>query len=104
MISINSCSSFAREILCHVQSGYVHSVYRKTINVIFDRQLLSIQARGTIASPISLISNLDEAALGALCFQRGMEISVFEKSICPRNQDDLLASRSRLEKKYRMVH
>lgn len=86
MISINSCSSFAREILCHVQSGYVHSVYRKTINVIFDRQLLSIQARGTIASPISLISNLDEAALGALCFQRGMEISVFEKSIHPSRQ------------------
>lgn len=86
MILINSCSSFAKEILCQVKSGYVHSVYRKTVNVIFARQMLSIQARDTIASPISLISNMDEAALGALHFQCGMEISLFEKNIHANGQ------------------
>lgn len=80
MIAINSCSSFARAALYSAHSGYIHSVYKKTVNIICDGQLLSIQTRPTVASPISLVSNLDEEGLAALRLQRGMEINILNGS------------------------
>ena len=49
--------------------GTVHSVYRKTVNLLIDGQLLALQASGSALSPLSLITALDESgmALPGLC-------------------------------------
>ena len=80
MIVITGCSSFARETLSSSHGGYIHSVYKKTVNIMCGAQLLSIQSAGTAASPLSLVSDLGEERLAALRFQRGTEINVLNGS------------------------
>ncbi len=50
-------SVFASDFLKTCPSGQVHSVYRRTINLLLDGQLLALQADGSPLSPISLLTD-----------------------------------------------
>lgn len=80
MIEIIACSSFALETLRSSRGGYIHSVYKKTVNIVCGTQLLSIQAFGTPASPLSLITNMSGEKLCELRLRRGTEINVLSGS------------------------
>lgn len=75
MKKIISCSSFARALLREAKDGSIHSVYRKTANIRIDGTLLSLQARGTPASPLTLETELDARDFASLELKRGMEVS-----------------------------
>lgn len=70
-IRINSMSEYIHEWLASHSAGYVHSVYKKTINIISDGQMLSLQSSGSPLSPISLIMDMDEDATAALLCAQG---------------------------------
>ncbi len=55
---IKQISYYAENILEHLTTGTVHSVYRRTINLTDGRQILSLQTAHSPLSPISLISGL----------------------------------------------
>ena len=57
-MQITDSTTFTADILSHVADGIIHSVYRKTINILFKDQLLAIQCAGSPVSPLSMISNL----------------------------------------------
>lgn len=72
---IHKTSSFASCFLNHQnQTGSVHSVYRKTINLNFGGQLLALQANSSPLSPISLITSLDERAMEELPITPGLPV------------------------------
>lgn len=81
MNKIISCSTYARGLLRRAQGGTVHSVYRKTANLRVGDGLLSLQARGTPASPLTLETDLDAAGFAALALKRGMEASFCESGL-----------------------
>ncbi len=70
-LSIIQTSLYAKHLLDSHPYGYVHSVYRKTINLSFGRMLLALQAEGSPLSPISLITRADPAHFGALPVKEG---------------------------------
>lgn len=64
---VNSLSRLSADFLARQGTGYVHSVYRHTINLQFGEQMLSLQASGTVLSPISLVTALDPEEFRCLC-------------------------------------
>jgi hypothetical protein len=79
--SINRTTHFSLELLKNYQQGIVHSVYRKTINLAFDGQLLALQANHSPLSPISLITELDTAQMEALHVSAGNKVIVSKNKI-----------------------
>lgn len=73
---ITQISSFASDILAHASCGTVHSVYRKTVNILADGQLIAIQAADSPLSPISLITELDETAMQELALKPGLPLII----------------------------
>ena len=71
----------------------VHSVYRKTVNLKAGNQLLTLQPRGSILSPISLITDCTEAELAELPFAAGKTLSVTLKTEHASCQDLFLTVR-----------
>ena len=69
-------SDFARMILKPKLSGTVHSVYRKTINVQLNGQLMALQAIHSPLSPISLIKDLSQEEMASLDITPGMVVRV----------------------------
>lgn len=65
-MKITSCSNLCAEILGHGGRVKVHSVYRKTINITAGDRLLSLQASGTVLSPLTLGTDMDEYAMAGL--------------------------------------
>ncbi len=61
--------------------GTVHSVYRKTVNLSFNGQLLALQAAGSPLSPISLITNLTAGEINALGISPGDPVLVQDCAI-----------------------
>lgn len=59
VLRITSLSFYAIKIIKNAKNGYVHSVYRNTINIMVNGRLLAIQTSGSPLSPISLISDLN---------------------------------------------
>lgn len=60
---INQTTAFAIDILSHYTQGIVHSVYRRTINLSFNGQLLALQADCSPVSPISFITSLSSSEM-----------------------------------------
>lgn len=58
------------------RQAVVHSVYRKTVNVLYDGTLLSLQAADTVLSPISLITPLSAAEISALPVSEGERVAI----------------------------
>ncbi len=63
---VTSISSYAHSICGPHKKGYVHSVYRKTINFSIDGQLFALQAEGSPLSPVSLVTSLSEKEMSTL--------------------------------------
>ena len=78
---ILTLSSYARRFLKACAEGSVHSVYKKTINFILDRQLLALQAADSPLSPLSLIANLKEYEMGVLPISVRDRVAVSESRI-----------------------
>ena len=57
---INQLSQFAFEILESANLAKIHSIYRKTINLNVNGQLLALQVEGSPLSPISLIADMTQ--------------------------------------------
>lgn len=70
-ISIEKTSTFAKAKLSRCCTGQIHSVYRKTINILTDQGLLALQAAGSPLSPISLITELSGNELQLLPVSKG---------------------------------
>lgn len=64
--SITVASEYILQLLKDFQQGSVHSVYRKTINLTFGKQLVAIQAAASPLSPISLITTLTAQEMESL--------------------------------------
>lgn len=60
---IKHLSNYARQILHHLSTGTIHSIYRRTVNLTDGKRILSLQADGSPLSPISLICNLSADAM-----------------------------------------
>lgn len=73
---IRLMSQYAFSMLNNTNTGIVHSVYRKTINLKAGNRLLALQADNSPLSPISLITELDEFSMSALNIVQGMPVSI----------------------------
>lgn len=83
--SVEKTSFFALNILKQYSSGVVHSVYRKTINLSFNGQLIAIQAAGSPLSPISLITELDAIQMQNLGISVGDHVTVRQNQLVIKN-------------------
>lgn len=80
-ISIVRMSDYAGSILKKAKTGSVHSVYRKTINLITEERLLALQAEGSPLSPVSLITELSAPDMAALSLEPGTPAVFTQDSI-----------------------
>lgn len=78
---IRLMSQYAFSILNNANTGTIHSVYRKTINLKIGDYLVALQAGNSPLSPISLITELDETSMNALNIIQGMPVSIQGSSI-----------------------
>ncbi|WP_124064942.1 DUF2877 domain-containing protein [Clostridium sp. E02] len=69
-------SGLVKEILNRQIGGYVHSIYRKTINLCFADNLVAIQSNGTHLSPLSIIIDADELDMSSACVLKGDKVEV----------------------------
>lgn len=74
-------SGLVKEILNRQNSGYVHSVYKRTINLCFAENLVAIQANGTHLSPLSIIIDADELDMSSACVLKGDKVEVTAKGM-----------------------
>lgn len=79
--SITGASTYACGLLQSHSAGTVHSVYRKTINLLFSGHLLSLQAANSPLSPLSLITDQTEAQMQALPAAAGQPVSASDGQI-----------------------
>ena len=86
IFSINKTTHYILTLFQQAQQGIVHSVYRKTINLSFNGQLVAIQACHSPLSPISLITELSTAQMQEL------DISVGNKVIVSKNKIIILGN------------
>lgn len=74
-------SQYALGFLHKFHTGTVHSVYRKTINLVFNRQLLAIQAEDSPLSPISLITDMSQEEMEELPVSKRQSVRIADKKI-----------------------
>ena len=65
-MEITRTSQYAFDFLNRHRRGAVHSVYKKTINLEMDGQLLAMQVSGSPLSPLSLITDQTAESLDNL--------------------------------------
>lgn len=82
-IRILQTSEYSRKILSGNEHGIVHSVYRKTINLQFNGQLLALQSKDSPLSPISLITELTEDEMETLALTSGMPVTILHSCNTP---------------------
>ena len=75
-LTILQASKYAFDILKSTPALIVHSVYRKAVNLKAGNQLLTLQPRGSVLSPISLITDCTEEELAELPFAASNALSV----------------------------
>ena len=78
---ITNISAYLYEILCEDTAGTVHSVYNRTINLVAEGHLFSLQAKHTPFSPITLQTDLSENDFHKLPFVSGMPFCVKQNQI-----------------------
>lgn len=74
-------SSFAKKVLGYEKTGSVHSVYRKTINLRFGKQLISLQALDISLTPLSIIVDASEVDFMFFNIQAGNAVQVTSHGI-----------------------
>lgn len=70
-ISVRKMSYYIESFLKSARTGTVHSVYRKTVNLITNNQIIALQAEASPLSPISLITGLSASAMSELKLAAG---------------------------------
>lgn len=80
-IPVTGASEYILSFLGDHRHGFVHSVYRKTINLSFDGQLASLQAADSPLSPISLLTPLTGGEMAALPVAAGMPVTASSKTL-----------------------
>lgn len=70
-ISVRKMSYYIESFLKSARTGTVHSVYRKTVNLIANNQLIALQADASPLSPLSLITGLSASAINELKLAAG---------------------------------
>lgn len=85
--NIVHASQYALGFLHKFHTGTVHSVYRKTINLVFNRQLLAIQAEDSPLSPISLITDMSQEEMEELPVSKGQSVRIADKKILIFTED-----------------
>lgn len=70
-ISVRKMSYYIESFLKSACTGTVHSVYRKTVNLITNNQIIALQAEASPLSPISLITGLSASAMSELKLAAG---------------------------------
>lgn len=78
---ITQMSDLALYILKNKQNGEIHSIYRKTINIRMDGELLALQAFQSPVSPISLITELAEDSMKDLNLQERTAVTTIDSSV-----------------------
>ncbi len=73
---INQLSQFAFEILKSADLTKIHSIYRKTINLDVNGQLLALQVEGSPLSPISLITDMTQEDMEELGLAVHQQLSI----------------------------
>ena len=81
IIQITKSTTFVQNILNQSKNGIIHSVYRKTINILFNSQLIAIQCAGSPVSPLSMISSLSSKKFNSLDIEIGDKVSVIDQQI-----------------------
>lgn len=71
---IKQSSNYAKQILCRLSTGTIHSIYRRTVNLTDGKKILSLQADGSPLSPISLICDLSAEAMNTLDIKAGNRV------------------------------
>lgn len=79
--TIERYSDYVRRFLQPGKQGTVHSVYRKTANVLLAGRLFALQERNSPLSPISLITSLSEGEMVLLGIAAGQSVTVTEDEI-----------------------
>lgn len=78
---IIQASDLTLHLLKTRQDGFVHSVYRKTVNLCIDKTLIALQSNASPLSPISLIADLSEESLCRLNLSEGTPVRVTDTSL-----------------------
>lgn len=92
-LTILQASEYAFNILENTTTLSVHSVYRKAVNLKAGNQLLTLQPRGSVLSPISMITACTEGELAELPFAARKTLSVTLKTEHTSRQDLFLSAR-----------
>lgn len=93
-LTILQASEYAFDILKHTPATpIVHSIYRKAVNLKAGNQLLTLQPRGSVLSPISLITDCTEEELTELPFTANKALSITLKTEHASCQDLFLPVR-----------
>ncbi|MCF2680855.1 DUF2877 domain-containing protein [Faecalicatena contorta] len=80
-ITLLKSSDYAKKKLSKCHTGQIHSVYRKTVNILTDQGLLALQSDHSPLSPISLITALSESEIQLLPISKGDRIHFSENSL-----------------------
>ena len=81
IIPINQTTLYALNQINKYKLGTVHSVYKKTINLSFDGQLLALQANHSPVSPISFITAMDSSQMDKLNISIGSPVIVSKNKL-----------------------
>ena len=79
---ITDFSLHISRLLAPSSSGIVHSVYHRTINLMFHGRLAALQSRGSVLSPVSLLADQEDllAATGEL-ITPGIPVQITDVSL-----------------------
>lgn len=75
-LTILQASTFALDNFTHASDLTIHSVYQRAVNLKAGDQMLTLQPRGSVLSPISLITDCTERELAELPFAAGEKLPV----------------------------
>ena len=81
---ITDFSLHISRLLTPSSAGIVHSVYHRTINLMFHGRLAALQSRGSVLSPVSLLTDQEDllAATGEL-ITPGIPVQITEDQGIP---------------------
>lgn len=74
-LRILQASTFALDNLKKASVPTVHSVYHKAVNLRTGDQMLTLQPRASVLSPVSLITDYTEEMLADLTFMVGQQLT-----------------------------
>ena len=74
-------SSYAANILNNASEGTIHSVYRRTVNLSLDGQILALQSKGSPFSPVSLLTDTEAPELGIPGLRPGSPFRICSQQI-----------------------